>query len=251
MNEGKHILVFSDSKEVEEIAKQKGTKFVYSKATDFQEMKPQRQRNVRVALRNKYFGFRNPELVSAEYVCIQNCKFEAVVRGLDIWPHDFACWIDAGLRHNAQRNLETTWDPTDSRIRVALYNPLGRTETFILETPGSSIMGGAWGGATDTLQWLFTHATNLQNKLLSQGKCANDQQILTLLVQTFPQKFCCFPLFTRGPLPWFGTGKWHRILDILSSKPQKYEVENWKPFFSLLFACIAILLILFHEHVLL
>ena len=212
---GADLLVFTDDEHAITSALRWGVTYVKVSRDSFFEW--QRLEQVMKAIARK-LPFSNPELSCTEYVCLQNCKFEAMERALSLWPHDTACWIDAGLRKEALRPLRTRWRGTG--LRLALYQDLLRPEWFVTETPGSSVMGTAWGGDRDSLVWLSRCTRDIQSELLERGRCANDQQLLTLVAQRHADRVVLFPLY-RMDFWLLGGGRWSQILDVLDDEKRQ------------------------------
>lgn len=130
------------------------------------------------------------------YICLQNCKFEALYRASIMWPHVNIAWVDGGLR-KINDDFTIRWS-VDDRIRVCADNELLFRNQTIVTTfiGGSSIMGGCFGGSLESVQWLYSKSYELQSKLLSENKYTNDQGLLTILAYENPTRFWIKPQYT-------------------------------------------------------
>lgn len=131
----------------------------------------------RVAIQKKYKE-DVPENFSAEYVCLQLCKFDAVLEsGAQIW-------IDGGLRESM---TPSTWDrELDSLIQIRHFLPPTNGDFF--SGPQHTFVVGTCFASSD-LTWLCKKMAETSKQLLSEGKCGYDQQILSYLYTKYPQKF--------------------------------------------------------------
>jgi hypothetical protein len=58
-----------------------------------------------------------------------------------------------------------------------------------INTPTAHFAGGFWGGMREDIQWFARSTKEMSSTLLKQGKCANDQQIFSMIHRRFPGRF--------------------------------------------------------------
>ena len=121
--------------------------------------------------------YRNdvPERFSAEYVCLQLCKFDAMQYAIERFDAKEWVWIDGGLRETM---IPKTWDVKWPRrkVYVALQKP---------QRP----MGGCFGGDAESVLWLCEEMRNLREALAVKGECGNDQELLEVVYSKHPHRF--------------------------------------------------------------
>lgn len=136
-----------------------------------------------------------PEPENPTYICLQNCKFEALFRASIMWPHDMIAWIDGGLRTLSDFTIR--WS-SDDKIRVCADNEMFLRNEFVVSNikGGTSIMGGCFGGSLEAVQWLFSETYSIQTRLLENNAYTNDQGLLTIAAYNHPHRFQIKPQYT-------------------------------------------------------
>lgn len=201
---GCRFLVFAEDKQVLQTVAQHGSSSIAVSAPPSSFREWNRRDEVRAALQKKPLPIKNIELVSAEYTCLTNCKFEALIRAVRIaqqslgLPITHACWVDAGMRSGMLEGLQQlTWYASDDRLRVPLYNLEPPTEWICLNVPMTCILATAFGGSVQQLEWLEQKTSALQDALLQRQKCGCDQQLMSMLYKQNREKFKTTKLFAR------------------------------------------------------
>lgn len=157
-----------------------------------------------------------PEPEHQTYICLQNCKFEALYRASIMWPHESIAWIDGGLR--TLTDFTIRWSP-DNRIRACADNEMMLRNEFVVANikGGTSIMGGCFGGSLESVQWLFSETYSIQSRLLKNNSYTNDQGLLTLAAYENPDRFLIKPQYTL----YFGlyaVPKWENVTHALDDE---------------------------------
>lgn len=134
-----------------------------------------------------------PERFSAEYVCLQLCKFDALRYATELFDAREWVWIDGGLRPEM---IPKTWytDWSENKIYVSLMSP-----SKPYRENSINIMGGCFGGDTASVRWVCDQINDSRKLLASQGRCGNDQELLTLIHSKHPKHFVNRKAYKKGP----------------------------------------------------
>ena len=190
------LLVFGDDSRIASLVSK------YSNATYLQRPLSsfywqQQQSKVSQSMLNRYMRFNIPEYFSSQYVCLQLCKFEALRDASLLFDNEESYrWIDAGVRGTAQYNWDRAW--RKQGVHVCCTAPPLFSEWLITEAPVQTVVGGCFGAKTSAdAQWLYEKTTQLEEELLSQGKHANDQVLLSILLHRYDHKFVVNRCYTQ------------------------------------------------------
>lgn len=219
--DGKHIIVYSNDPTIQTISqKYFHCRFIFKELQSFEVWN---QRSfIQTALSKRWFSFNVPEFFSADYIALQLCKFQALHDSslLTNDPKEPIIWIDAGLRSqhlNSQFHVNWTID----KIHATQFTALPFCERFITEFPGAFIMGGCFGGFGVQVRRLYKETSQILQELYANNRCANDQQVLSLLYWRKPNLFHLQKSF-RQWIPFYGSPKWDNVLQILDSETNGY-----------------------------
>ncbi len=180
------LLVFSDNANVEKLCS------FFPQATYIHfnrywfRLNAHRHRIRSVATR--LFIWSSPEFTQGEYIYLQLCKFEAIHLAMKWRPSSHLVWIDGGFRFPPPQ-WKNILKYCNSKIYGLQCAQASSNKWLILNTPTQHVQGSFWGGDRNHMEWLANASLELTLSLLSEGECANDQQILSLLHSTHPDKF--------------------------------------------------------------
>jgi hypothetical protein len=199
------LLVFSDDSRVEDLIQRVNNPRVVHIRRSLRSWSSWKQLPlIEQALHKKRGKFNVPEFFSAEYICLQLCKADAIMYATELTTQCIF-WIDAGFGY-----LPSSWnvDWSDSKLHFLQIGHVSST-LININTPTVHFSGGLWGGVSLEMKWFCETVRERNAQLLDNGECANDQQLFSIIHRENPHRFIPHISYQLGlPFPILLDGHW-------------------------------------------
>ena len=227
-------IVFGEDDRVKEIALRHSKEFFFKKKEAWKSWN--NLERIRKAIQKK-FSWVVPQLFSAEYICIQLSKFDAIKEVTSIYSRDNYVWIDGGLHEKLQ----------ERPIIVKLKNPLlhisliGPPRRYIADAD-YFIMGGCFGGRKVDLEWFADEVDKVNEDLLAKDLCGNDQQIMSIIYNEHPKRFAAWRSYVINFGP-HNQVSWHHLTDCINDDAPQLPDHTRSYIYSILLFLFLFLLL--------
>ena len=193
---GQRVIAFGDDARVESIAQTFSPRITYI-AYPLQNWDSwDSLEKTKLAVLAK-FNSRVPEHFSAEYICLQLCKFDAMRFAIEHFQDnaDTWIWVDGGLRDNMTPSTWKVFWREPTKIQISLFKPYNSVigdklyDSYYNTYYFTYVIGTCWGGTAANMLWLCAQVKQISKNLLRKGSCGNDQQILSMIHSSYPERF--------------------------------------------------------------
>lgn len=172
-------------------------------------------KNIQIMLDSFKGTTSTPETFSADYVCLNLSKIDAVIEHAKLVSASYKnhIWIDGGYR----------WDISVLQKQGILN--WNEDKIYFSECKPMQLMGGVFGGTINQLNFLNEQINSRISFHIAKAKPFTDQNVYSDVAKLFPDKFVRVPLYSQTKIGnyLFGSAVLERML------PAVLEGSKWSP----------------------
>ena len=175
---GQKVICYGEDDRVQKIAEQFSCTYKHFPLRQWSSFLDYERTEIAVHLKHSW---EVPENFSAVYICLQLSKFDALRLSMEMFPDENEwVWVDGGLRNvGMPKSWQVYWK--EPKIQITCFKPSAGNVNYFQTPKHTYVMGTCFGANRENMLWLCANMKATSKSLLEDKKCANDQQILSML----------------------------------------------------------------------